>query len=166
MPSTYTLITGETIASATTSYTFSSIAADWTDLVVRTSLRADSTNEDFYLKVNSSYSGVGSTLLYFNTSVANGRYSNSLIYGKVTPSNYTSSTFSSNEFYFSNYAASATKAGSAFQVSENNASTPVYVGIAAFLHTVASPITSLQVESASGNFVAGSSFYLYGIKNS
>lgn len=166
MPSTYTLISANTLATDTASVTFSSIPATFTDMVLKTSVRSSTTNEDFYVKVNSLYSGIGSTFLYFKTGVANGRQSNSLIYAKVTPSSYTANSFSNNEFYFSNYAASTTKAGSVFEVSENNAESPVWIGITAFSQITTTAITSLQCETASGNFVAGSSFYLYGIKNS
>lgn len=167
MATTYELIKGETLASSAASYTFTAIPSTYTDLVLKTSMRGDvSGSSDVYVKVNSSWSGIGSTLLYSNSSPSTGRYSNSIIYAQEDPSNATANTFSSNEFYFSNYAASASKAGSVFETFENNATSPIYVGVTAFLHTVASPITSLEIVPSSGNLVSGSSFYLYGIKNS
>jgi hypothetical protein len=42
MPSTYTLIKGETIGSSAASYTFTAIPSTFTDLVLRISVRSTS----------------------------------------------------------------------------------------------------------------------------
>jgi hypothetical protein len=79
----------------------------------------------------------------------------------------TSNTFGMSEHYFINYAGSTNKIVSDFSVSEGNSST--YPGIAAtaglWRNTNAITSISFTPSGAVNGFVSGSSFYLYGIKN-
>ena len=172
MPSTYTLIKGETLASSAASYSFTAIPSTFTDLVLRVSLR-DSTTATPYRRFNMSFNGqttgYSQTYLDGNGAIASsGRYTgNSAIYAKssVDTAIATASTFSSAEVYIPNYGGTTSKPLSIFGVAENNVTT-AEMSLSAALSTLASAITSIAITPQSGNFVTGSSFYLYGIKNS
>jgi hypothetical protein len=77
----------------------------------------------------------------------------------------TASTFSNVEIYIPNYNSSVNKVASAIVAHENNNSA-AYTSANAFLRSVTDAITSVDLVSASGNYVSGTSFFLYGIKNS
>jgi hypothetical protein len=174
MPSTYTLITGETLASAVASYTFSAIPSTFTDLVVRYSMRKSDTNNgpiNVLVRFNGSSAANYSltNLLGISTSPLSTRESNEtrfLTYAVGGGS--TSNTFSNNEIYIPNYAGSINKVASNSDTAENNSSTNFQwgVGARAYLRSVTAAITSITFDGNGDNLVSGSSFYLYGIKNS
>ena len=75
-------------------------------------------------------------------------------------------TFSNCSVYVPNYAGSTNKSFSADLTAENN-TTGTNMQLVAQLWSDTSAITSLVFVPGNGtNFVSGSSFYLYGIKNS
>ena len=174
MPSTYTLITGETLASAVASYTFSAIPSTFTDLVVRYSMRKSDTNNgpiNVLVRFNGSAAANYSqtTMLGIYTTPISSRESNEtrfLTYAVGGGS--TLNTFSNNEIYIPNYAGSANKVASNFDSAENKSSTDFQwgVGARAYLRSVTAAITSITFDGNGDNLVAGSSFYLYGIKKS
>ena len=169
MPSTYTLISSNVLATSAASVTFSAIPSTYTDLVVRASIRSDqgSVNTDVLVSYNAvggtSYSriwlqGNGATAtsgLTANTSATN--VLNSAVGGGAT-----SNTFSNWELYIPSYTASQNKPYGAFAVGENNATTAYILGVAGLFRNT-SAISSILLEPGGGNFVSGSSFYLYGI---
>jgi len=169
MPATYTLIASNTLSSAAASVTFSAIPGTYTDLVLRTSIR--STQADTYGKVilrfNSDSSSIYSyTDLQGSGSVAyssrsSGDSSNASIFWEGT--SYTSNTFTSSELYLPNYTSTTSKPSSTFSTTENNA-TASWIGANADLYRNTSAITSITLTHTS--FASGSSFFLYGIKNS
>jgi uncharacterized membrane protein len=79
----------------------------------------------------------------------------------------TANTFGNSEMYFTNYTSSVAKAVLTVSGTENNASA-VFNQIAGHINTTTSPITSITLTAWQLfiNFVAGSTFYLYGINNS
>ena len=78
----------------------------------------------------------------------------------------TSNTFGTFEIYLPSYTASQNKPFSGFGVAETNA-TNTRIGAVAGLYRSTTAISSVKLSLLTGpNFVAGSSFYLYGIKNS
>ena len=77
---------------------------------------------------------------------------------------YTANTFSSTEIYIPNYTSSNFKSISLDTVQENNA-TQAYAQLYAGLFSNTSPITSITLTSSGGNFVEGSTAYLYGISS-
>jgi hypothetical protein len=171
MPSTYTLIKGETLASNATSYTFTAIPNTFTDLCLRISARDTSTTSypnQVMVKVNAitSYSkisleGYGSSP--YSQSANHGGYW--LEYG-ATSSSQTSNTFASSELYIPNYTnTTANKPASGRVASPENGTTNPVDAAYAMLMINNAAITSLTITTAN-NFVAGSSFYLYGIKSS
>jgi hypothetical protein len=174
MPSTYTLIKGETIGSSAASYTFTAIPSTFTDLVLRISVRSTSgagESVTHRLVVNGDEGAVNTyysrTVLTGNgASASSSRSSDAApwIFNEGTVANAaTSNTFSNNEYYLPNYAGSTAKVLSASEASENNATT-AYMNVRAGLYRGTTAITSLAVTGTT--FATGSSFYLYGIKNS
>lgn len=168
MANTYTLISGETLASTAASYTFSAIPSTYTDLVLRSSTRWDIDGYGtMQLQLNGSTANDSSTEFYaYDVSNAgSGRYT-TISFGGMSSGTGTSNTFSSNELYIPNYTSSTSKPSSLFTVAENNSSsTGTYIAGTANLWSNTSAVTSITLTSGS-NFAAGSSFYLYGIKNS
>jgi hypothetical protein len=172
MASTYTLISSTVLSSTTTTVTFSSIPQTYTDLVLRLSTRETPAGPTttFYLRFNGTTSGYSDT--YISTAAVTPPFSARNTGGAAfeiaadPAATATSNTFGSTEIYIPNYAGSTYKPVSAFSVSENNTSTSTDtdVRIDASLYSNTAAITTIAVVGAS--FVAGSSFYLYGIKNS
>ena len=172
MPSTYTLISSNVLASSATSVTFSAIPSTYTDLVLRVSARTDTAAaiESCYVQFNSdtatNYSYV---LITGNGSAASSNIYSSQNYVGSIPADAataTSNTFASWEVYVPSYLASQKKPLSIFGVQENN-QTSAFIRPTAGLWQGTSAITSISFTGTSGgSFVSGSSFYLYGIKNS
>ena len=171
MANTYALIQAQTLASTTTTITFSSIPTTYTDLVLKISARsAGATGLD---NPNIKFNGDGSTSLYSITTlegngstVTTGRNSS---YSSITfnseGTSYTSNTFALTELYIPSYNLTTNKPISSISTTENNA-TASYLDAQANLYAGTSGITSIALTGTSGGFVSGSSFYLYGIKNS
>lgn len=169
MPVTYKLIASNTLSSAAASVTFSAIPGTYTDLAVKVSVRRSASGrDDLLLAVNSSTADGSNTWLQGSGSAAtSGSSSGQYVrINNIVPSTAeTSNTFGSGDFYIPNYAGSAKKPLSIFGAGENNA-TAAYIGAVASLYNQTTSITSLVFSLASGSFEAGSSFFLYGIKNS
>ena len=171
MPSSRYLISSQTLGSAAASVTFSSIPATYTDLVLRVSARGDDTAIPvLQMEINSATSGYSNTLLRGNGSTATSTRSTGQTYlrvGFVNNSGMTASSFGSTEIYIPSYTTSVNKPISAFSVTETNATAADILAFASLSQT-ASAITQIVLSmAASGqNFVTGSSFYLYGLKNS
>ena len=170
--STYTLIQSQTLASSAASVTFSSIPATYTDLVLRTSVRTDRVTfpDRFILNFNGIVTSVYSdTLLMGSGSAATtvNNVTNTYLPNGVTIDSaaYTTNTYGSSELYIPNYTASQSKPLSWFSVSENNATAAeIFINAGLFANTAA--INQMVLISSSGsNFLATSSFYLYGISN-
>jgi hypothetical protein len=167
MPSTYTLISSNVLSSSAASVTFSAIPNTFTDLLIKVSTRTDFFT-DITVVLNSdtasNYSkrdieGDGSAAYSFASSNVNAfpwTYANN---------NYaqTTNTFSNGELYIPSYTASQNKPLGGFAVTENNGTTSVMAAVAGLWRNTAA-ITSIQLQGNS--FVSGSSFFLYGIKNS
>lgn len=175
MPATYTLISSNVLSSAAASVTFSSIPSTYTDLVLRGSARTSDTGT--YLNyVSFTFNGntsslYGATRLIGNSStVTTDRDASATSFdmnGLSPTALTTSNTFSSFELYIPSYAASQNKPFGAFGVAENNSSTADQSRIQADAGLFRSTTAISSITLTSGvNFVSGSSFYLYGIKNS
>jgi hypothetical protein len=175
MPTTYKLISSNVLASATGSVTFSSIPSTYTDLTLQMSVRTNvaTLGDRINVTVNGSTTGIyGEILLRGDGSAIANNYNANLssatdIY--VNGNTSTASTFASGELYFPNYAGGTKKTLGIFSAAENNASSGAgsYMGLLAYIIDTASAISSIQIVPLTGpNFLANSSFYLYGIKNS
>ena len=169
MPSTYTLISSNVLSSSASSVTFTAIPSTYTDLVVRFSAKGDTEGV-----VN------GTLKVEFNGDTAIADYDSVMLIGDGTSatsaintekilvqmSGQTADGFGSGEIYIPSYLASANKPVSAFAVAESNTAN-VTMRATAALYVKTTAISSIAIKQNSGtNFVSGSSFYLYGIKNS
>ena len=172
MPSTYTLISSNVLASSAASVTFSAIPSTYTDLVVRASVRTDQTNPDLMWRINNNTSSIysdtqlegdgASALSYRDNAIDKFRMQH-IGQGSTTTSN----TFGNYEWYFPNYAGSANKVVGFYGVDENNAaSTNVQIVAGASLGLTTTAISEISFFLNAGNWVSGTSFYIYGIKNS
>jgi hypothetical protein len=172
MPATYTLIASNTLSSSAASVTFSSIPGTYTDLVFRFSARHDgATTSPLTTRVtlNGTTTNYSDTRLLGESTGASSGRSTGLAYlnfnGGIVPGGATSNTFSNAEIYIPSYTVSQNKTVSYETGCENN-STLALNGAIAGLWSNTATITSIAFAIATGNFVSGSSFFLYGIKNS
>jgi len=171
MANTYTLIASNTLSSSAASVTFSSIPATYTDLAIRFSARTDRSDaavDVVDLGVNGVYStNLSGTRLRGNGTDALTNNFTSASYYTVAHGNFgTSNTFGSSELYIPSYTVSQNKPMSGFGANEDN-NTTATIQVAAGLWSNTAAITSLSLKpNAGSNFLSGSSFFLYGIKNS
>jgi hypothetical protein len=175
MANTYTLIASNVLSSNAASVTFSAIPSTYTDLELRITARTSSAVSDeealtmqFNSDTGNNYSDVG---LYGKVSVTGSTFTSNT--NKLFNSGYFllptslsgSNVFSSTSVYIPSYAAAGNKQVSGIS-SFINITTPTrhWTTAEATLYRSASVITALNILCPS-NFVSGSSFYLYGIKN-
>jgi len=168
---TYTLISSNVLSSTAASVTFSSIPATYTDLVLRISSRNSSTGDfqhwiNFNSDTGTTYSA---TWMYGTGAAANSTsvFDNiRLRAGYIDSDSTTSNTFCSTEIYIPNYTVSASKPISVFGATENNAASDrTLISAWATLWRNNATISTIAIAASSGNYVLGSSFYLYGISN-
>jgi hypothetical protein len=171
---TFTLIASNTVGSGgASSVTLSSIPATYTDLKVVVSVRftGSRTNDALIMYANSDNSTANYTGIIVRGSGAaaisepNPGYAGAFI-GETNGGNTTANTFSNLEIYIPNYTSSNKKSISADIVMENNATT-AYATLNASLWQGTAVINALTFFDHNGNnFIANSTFYLYGINNS
>jgi hypothetical protein len=172
MPLTYTLISSSVLSSTTASVTFSSIPSSYTDLALHCSARSNvaSVYSDFLLTINNDTTQSNYTFTYLNgqgTTASSGRGTDIKINDTLTGDNATASTFSNTEYYIPSYTASQFKSYSLTSAIENNDATAYSEEAAAILYRSNTAISTLKISPPSGvSFLSGSTFYLYGIKNS
>ena len=172
MPSSRRLITSTTLSSSAASVTFSGIPSGYKDLVLRYSVRSAiaSTNDFIQLRINGLSTSIYSdTTLYSALTPLSTRGSSvAQLYAprfSVNGGTTTSNTFSNGEIYIPSYTASQNKPVSGFAVTENNASDNAYKSVGAGLIQSTAAISSIELFGFS-NYIAGSSFYLYGLFDS
>jgi hypothetical protein len=175
MPSTYTLIKGETLASSAASYSFTAIPSTFTDLVLRVSAR-DTNTGAIIAGTTFTFNGSSGSLYSITKLIGDGTAASSSRRSNITSDEFyypgsnagmTANTFGSVEIYIPSYTASQNKPFSTFGVTENNSTTGGDTEIDAWanLYRDTAAISSIAIN-AYVTFAAGSSFYLYGIKNS
>lgn len=161
MPSTYEKIAAYTVSgSSTASYTFSSIPATYTDLVVVTN--SSQTSGQIYFRLNGDTgSNYSYTALEGNgTSGSSYRLTNrTLVY-----ISYSGETFNSIQMNgilnFQDYANTTTNKSFFWRSNDASLQTAAFTG----LWRSTSAINSITLSSSVDNFIAGSTFTLYGIK--
>lgn len=173
MAATYKLISSNVLTGTAASVTFSSIPQTYTDLMLKWSVRDSNAslvaNNFIYYNGNSSTTSYSQT--YFRggntsgTSSTRNTSENDTYLGYNNGSTSTSNTFSNGEAYIPNYALTSTRPISSFLIQEDNSAASGWTHINSGVYAGTDAITSITL-TASVNFLAGSSFYLYGISNS
>lgn len=167
---TYTLISSNILGVQTTSVTFSSIPATYTDLVLKASTRSSAASNLSAYNVTFNGSSAGYNTIYLNgngASVASNAF-NSAAYFEMPYGNgdgATANSFASFDLYISNYLSSSYKQSFPDFCGEGNTTT-AYRTIESINWSNTSAITSITIQPKVNDWLAGSSFYLYGIKNS
>ena len=171
---TMTLISSQTLGGTTALVTFSSIPSTYNDLKLVCSMRGDVSALLGAVKVvfnSDSATNYSLTNLLGNSSAASSTKTTSATSDLIINQNdatATASTFGSCEIYIPNYNSTGSKPWLNIDVTEDNAATAGSADIQANAHLYrgTSGISSITLTPNSGNFVANSSFYLYGINNS
>jgi hypothetical protein len=164
---TMQLIATVTATGTSNEIQFDSIPQDATDLFLVASLRSAWTggsSEAVGLRFNNSYSGTTERSLNGNGSSASSGSAAYRQVGAAPSATTTANTFGNLSVYIPNYTGAVNKSASADSVSENNA-TEAFQRITAYLQTTTSPITQLNLDSATSasNWVSGSIVSLYKI---
>lgn len=164
MPANFVLLERTELNASAASVTFANIPqTGYTDLKVVMSIRGDAAQILLKIQPNGNTTGLSRRSLYTDNGTAAFSASASDAFGGfINSSAYTANTFASLEAYFPNYTSSTAKSYSVDVTGENNATTTI-MGMVAGLDTTTSPITSLLFAPNSGNFVANSTFSLYGL---
>ena len=169
MPSSRQLISSQVLTGTAATVTFSSIPGTFKDLILKASIRSDqgSINTDVLV----SYNAVGGTSysrvwLQGNgasaTSGLTANTSSTSVLNSAVGNGATSNTFSNWELYIPSYTASQNKSYGTFAAGETNATTAYIVAVSGLFRNT-SAVSSILLEPGGGNFVSGSSFYLYGL---
>lgn len=162
MAKTYEPIATTTLGSSASSYTFSSISQAYTDLVVVANAKfTGAVDNSYYCRFNSdSGSNYSGTIIYGSgSSAASGRVSNqtSLEWGRITSNN-----FNYSALFIQNYSNTTTYKST---LSRGGTSDGYVVGWANLWRSTAA-ISTIEIIAfaTGGNFAAGSTFTIYGIK--
>ncbi len=173
MATTYQLIASATATGSETTISFTSIPQTYTDLVLRVSYRGSNASAwagNLTIRPNAA-SGTNNTYLS-GTGAAATSYRVGQWYALIDSTSTftansngnTSNTFSNIEYYIPSYTVSQARQVSGFAVGEQNATT-AYMSVTANYYSSTTAITQLDVRDL--NYMgAGSTFFLYGIKNS
>jgi hypothetical protein len=167
MTSTYEMIASQTLGSSTQTVTLSSIPATYTDLVLVCSIKGDAASMSIILRLNgdtnTNYSqtyleGDGSSA----SSVRGSSQTRFTLSGSVS---YNSTNFGTQIIQAMNYSNTTTNKTVLQRFNSNGGSFPG-TGTSVGLWRQTSAINQLDlISTASGqNFVAGSTFTIYGIK--
>lgn len=171
---TYVAIAKTVLTGSQNNITFSSIPSTYTDLVLLVSSRDDAAagnyRKFYVITVNGNTANYGWTRLTGNSSTAAStrQTAGGDWYGSSEAGGNTASTFDNNEFYFANYRSSNNKVMSATTVVEGNSTTAnqTFIEATANLWADTTAISTIVIATTAANFVSGSRFDLYGIKNS
>jgi hypothetical protein len=167
MTANYVLLEKITVGAAgASSVTFTGIPqTGYTDLVIKSSVRSDrAANTDWcYVSFNGSTSSFSAIIVGGSGSGLENYNGFPRVFGAGTAANVTASTFANSEIYIPNYTSANFKSWSSDQVTENNA-TAAEAQLVAGLWSSTAAITSITLAPRVGpNFVANSTFYLYGV---
>lgn len=172
MANTYTLIASNTLSSSAASVTFSSIPNTYNDLVLRCSTRDTINSYNYTIAVGGAAGSYSETVLFAETTTPGSTStSNTDPFGTTSyllgnASGDTANTFGSAEMYLPNYTSSTNKPVSIVSVRERNIANGLGLSLLAGLVRYTSAVSSITIASAGSSFEVGSSFFLYGIKNS
>jgi hypothetical protein len=172
---TYVAIATHTVSgSSTASYTFSSIPSTYTDLVVIASVRsgtaANTTN--FLCQVNGKTGNLydGFVLRGSGSSATSARYNKFIDptfaapIGTMVANSATSGTFSNHIISWNNYSNATTYKTFLARSNSQNSTATAYAEAVVNMYFETLAISSITFFPETGNFVAGSTISLYGIK--
>jgi hypothetical protein len=165
MPNTYTLISSNTLTTTASPVSFTSIPSTYTDLVLRISARSDSSSLTDRLNVYINNNASSFKTIQGNGTTASSNSATGEVSNTINAATATSNSFSSSEIYIASYAGNFNKPFFSINATETNGAT-AYITAVAHLRASTAVITSIDLYAYLGSFVAGSSFYLYGISNS
>ena len=174
MANTFELISTTTVSTPAYSFTLSSIPQTYTDLVLKISARSDygSLGHEMSIQTNSLTTGYTNRMAYVSgASVLSADASNDkhTWAGGVVGASATANTFSNCELYFPNYSSTTlAKSMSCDVTTENNGASVGAMWINSGLNTSTAAISSLTLYCWQSfiNYVADTTFTLYGINNS
>jgi len=176
MANTYNLIEAKTLGTAIASVEFSSIPQTYTDLLFKLSTRAASAGDwtNFLIGFNGGTSNISWRGLYaYGTTVGSNSGSGGLyrIVGNSASDGNTSNVFSNTELYIPDYTSTSKGKSVAYKGAVENDGTGniLDLGTVFWSPGTQAAITSVvftNSASPTANFMVGSTFYLYGIKNS
>jgi hypothetical protein len=162
VPDTFIKIASVTVGSGgASSIDFTSIPSTYTDLCVKLSVSA-ATSNGFQMTINGSSSNFTYRLLEGDGAAA-ASYNGTT--GRIAYAFSSATIFSNVEVYIPNYAGSTNKSFSTDGVSEQNATT-AYADLTASLWSQTAAINALGFNFSAGNIRQYSTATLYGIKNS
>jgi hypothetical protein len=167
MPSNYILLETVTVGAAgASSIAFKNIPqSGYTDLCLKLSARASATGTggiNCYWAFNGSASNFSSRWLIGSGTAASSANRADAFTVEVSGATQTANTFSSADFYITNYTSSNFKSYSIDNVVENNGSA-ANSQIVSGLWSNTAAINSIEIVCGSGNFIQNTTFYLYGI---
>jgi len=165
MPANYVLLEKVTLSASAASVVLDNIPqSGYTDLKLVCSARGSNAGE-YNTYIQLAFNGV-STNLSERWIYGNGASVLSLtetrILASMPAANATASTFGNTEFYIPNYTSANYKSVEIDSVGENNATSAIAT-LGAGLWSNTAAITSINLSVDSASFVAGSTFYLYGL---
>lgn len=177
MAVTHELITSTVLGGSASSVTISGIPSTFRDLLICASLRYSQSSNSYPIAI--AFNGDNGPALYSRRSLQGWGSSGTnaaqqsgdveINIGEVNAAISAANTFTSVEIYIPDYALSSHKPIRIDDVQEDNAG-GAFMTYSAGCYRNSTPISSIkfQVPSAYGTLtlVAGSSFYVYGIKNS
>lgn len=167
MPNTFTLIEAKTITTPSASVVFSSIPATYTDLkILYTGKTTDAAAQGTSMNFNGSTSNVQSMYIIGDGANPGTGTLNYMYVGSVFGTNGTADVFSANEIYIPNYTSSQIKSYIMMNAAETSGATGYGNVIVGRDSGVTAALTSVTINTGGGNFIANSTFYLYGIKSS
>jgi len=173
---TFTKIASQTISTPANVVTFSSIPQTYTDLKILISARSSSVDafrENLIIGFNSQVSNTGYSWIgmysYLTGTGSNKNPAAYRIIGDLPSNPATSNTFSNSEIYIPSYTSATPHTFLGESVVENNGFDAFLSWSGVLFNGGSEAITSVSIFCASSgatNFVANSTFELYGIKNS
>lgn len=162
----YVLLERIELNASAASVTFANIPqTGYTDLKVVLSARTDGNNRTGYLSLNgdTTDANYSQRSVYGDGSIAQSGSGSNRFMWYMNYASDTASTFGNTELYFPNYSStSANKSISIDSVQETNA-TQTYAYLVAGLRNNTAAISSITFSPFNGNFVANSTFSLYGL---
>jgi hypothetical protein len=162
MPANYVLLERIELNASAASVTFANIPqTGYTDLKVVMSARSNGSNDQTWVSFNSTTTGFTNKVLYGSGSAAASTSVDRFV-GYHDISTATGNTFGNAEIYIPNYSSSNNKSISTDSVWENNA-VSAFSALGANLWSNTAAITSITLTPQAGNYIANSTFSLYGL---